>query len=202
MNLTNYSIVIRHSIREPIFDVHDSYRQLLTKEGCELANKLGRDFGLFSSTFSIYHSPFPRCKQTANEIKDGIEYQNTKVVKIQEFAPLGIFYNVNFKSNADLFNKIGNEKYLQMWLNNNLSEDLVIPIKNAAQYMLNEITSLKNNSSTNIFITHDWNIFCLQSLFFNSFQEMKIPDYLDGVYFFGQSNEIHFFNKDYFFGNL
>lgn len=201
MNITNYSIVIRHSIREPIFDVHDSFRQMLTIEGCELANKLGRELGLFSKTFSIYHSPFPRCLQTANEIKKGIEYHNIKVEKIQEFEPLGIFYNVNFKSNADLFNKIGNEKYLQMWLNNNLPRDLVIPIKTSAEYMLSEISNLSNNN-TNIFITHDWNIFCLQSLFFDSFNEMKIPDYLEGVYFYGQNNEIHFFNMNYFFDNL
>ena len=196
MNTAYCSMVIRHSIREPIFDVHDSYRQELTKEGFELANKFGRGIGDCSENFSIYYSQFPRCKQTAEEIKIGIEVRNKKVGLIQEFKPLGIFYNVDFKSNADLFNRVGNEKYLSMWFNNELSVNLVMPIKNAAQYMFTEITNLKDRNRTNIFITHDWNIFCLQSLFFNSFYEMRIPDYLEGIYFYGNNREINFINKD------
>ena len=42
MDIHGKYLIIRHSIREPITDAKDSYSQLLTPEGIELAKTLGK----------------------------------------------------------------------------------------------------------------------------------------------------------------
>lgn len=181
MDIHNHHIVIRHSIREKITDVNDSYRQLLTPEGIELAKQLGKVFSLHSDNFTFYYSPVPRCEQTAFSIKEGIESQNKKVSNVVSFEPLGGFFNRNFKSIADLCHQSGHHQYLQMWYENKVSPDIVMPCSEAANFMFNEITNTNHENITKVFITHDWNLFCLQSLFKKSVKEMEVPNYLEGI---------------------
>lgn len=201
MNVENNFLVIRHSIREKITDVNDSYRQRLTEEGIELARQLGKTLSKHSDNFTFYHSPVPRCEETANSIKEGIESQNKNVFKVTAFEPLGGFFNRDFKTIADLCHQTGHEKYLQDWYGNKVSPEIVMPCSEAANFMFNEITNTNHENTTKVFITHDWNLFCLQSLFRQSVAEMEIPNYLEGIIIsndkktFNPFKQAHFINK-------
>ncbi len=177
MKIHGKYLIIRHSIREPITDAKDSYRQLLTPEGIELAKTLGETVSLYSDTFTFFHSPVPRCEQTATSIKDGIEINAKQTVDIKPFDPLKGFFYRNWDYCAELMNT---RDFTKKWFANEIPPEFIMPIKEAGEMMLNEITSIKDDNTTKIFITHDWNIFCLRSLFFNSYEEMEVPTYLEG----------------------
>ena len=112
MDMHGKYLIIRHSIREPITDAKDSYRQLLTPEGIELAKTLGKTLSLYSDTFTFFHSPVPRCKQTATSIKDGIEINAKQTVDIKPFDPLKGFFYRNWEYCAELMNT---QEFTKKW---------------------------------------------------------------------------------------
>ena len=193
MDIHGKYLIIRHSIREPITDAKDSYRQLLTPEGIELAKTLGKTVSLCSDTFSFFHSPVPRCEQTATSIKDGIEINAKQTVDIKPFDPLKGFFYRNWDYCAELMNT---QEFTKKWFANEIPSEFIMPIREAGEMMLNEITSIKDDNTTKIFITHDWNIFCLRSLFFNSYEEMEVPTYLEGILVSGDKKYFKRLNKN------
>ena len=195
MDIHGKYLIIRHSIREPITDAKDSYRQLLTPEGIELAKTLGKTVSLYSDTFSFFHSPVPRCEQTATSIKDGIEINAKQTVDIKPFDPLKGFFYRNWEYCAELMNT---QEFTKKWFADEIPPECIMPIKEAGEMMLNEITSIKDDNTTKIFITHDWNIFCLRSLFFNSFEEIEVPTYLEGILVSGDKKLLQTFKQEYF----
>ena len=195
MDIHGKYLIIRHSIREPITDAKDSYRQLLTPEGIELAKTLGKTVSLYSDTFSFFHSPVPRCEQTATSIKDGIEINAKKTVDIKPFDPLKGFFYRNWDYCAELMNT---QEFTKKWFANEIPSEFIMPIREAGEMMLNEITSIKDDNTTKIFITHDWNIFCLRSLFFNSYEEMEVPTYLEGILVSGDKKLLQTFKQEHF----
>ena len=195
MDMHGKYLIIRHSIREPITDAKDSYRQLLTPEGIELAKTLGKTLSLYSDTFTFFHSPVPRCKQTATSIKDGIEINAKQTVDIKPFDPLKGFFYRNWEYCAELMNT---QEFTKKWFADEIPPECIMPIKEAGEMMLNEITSIKDDNTTKIFITHDWNIFCLRSLFFNSFEEIEVPTYLEGILVSGDKKLLQTFKQEYF----
>lgn len=195
MDIHGKYLIIRHSIREPITDAKDSYRQLLTPEGIELAKTLGKTVSLYSDTFSFFHSPVPRCEQTATSIKDGIEINAKQTVDIKPFDPLKGFFYRNWDYCAELMNT---QEFTKKWFANEIPSEFIMPIREAGEMMLNEITSIKDDNTTKIFITHDWNIFCLRSLFFNSYEEMEVPTYLEGILVSGDKKLLQTFKQEHF----
>ena len=195
MDIHGKYLIIRHSIREPITDAKDSYRQLLTPEGIELAKTLGKTVSLYSDTFSFFHSPVPRCEQTATSIKDGIEITAKQTVDIKPFDPLKGFFYRNWDYCAELMNT---QEFTKKWFANEIPSEFIMPIREAGEMMLNEITSIKDDNTTKIFITHDWNIFCLRSLFFNSYEEMEVPTYLEGILVSGDKKLLQTFKQEHF----
>ena len=201
MNIDKNYLVIRHSIREEITDVNDSYRQLLTKEGTKLARKLGKFLSEYSSTFSLYYSPIPRCEETALFIKKGIESKNKKVVNISSFEHLGGFFNRDFKAIAELCNQGGHLEYLKNWFENKIDPKIVMPYSEAANLMFKKITDINLDHATKIFITHDWTLFCLKSLFIKTFEKIEIPNYLEGLIINIDKKKFSLFKQEYFINN-
>jgi len=126
MDIHDKYIIIRHSIREPITDAKDSYRQRLTDEGIVLAQHLGKTLSLHSDNFTFYHSPVPRCEQTATSIRDGIATNSKQTLDIKPFEPLAGFFYRNWDYCADLMNK---NEFTRKWFANEIPTDCIMPIK-------------------------------------------------------------------------
>lgn len=199
MDIQGQFIIIRHSIREPITDAKDSYRQRLTDEGIELANHLGKTLSLHSDDFTFFHSPVPRCEQTATSIRDGITTNSKRILDIRPFEPLAGFFYRNWDYCAELMNR---QEFTKKWFANEIPPDCIIPIKEAGNFMLNEITRHNDASVTKIFITHDWNVFCLKSLFFQTYEEMEVPTYLEGIVVSGDKQNFRTFKQEHFINTL
>jgi hypothetical protein len=98
-----------------------------------------------------------------------------------------------FFINWDYCSKLVNQQcFLEKWFAGEISTDHIIPIKDAANKMFNNIVSQQNKYVTNIFITHDFNIFCLRSLYSKMFKDIEYPDYLDGLII---SNDMKYFEN-------
>jgi hypothetical protein len=198
MDIHDKYIIIRHSIREPITDAKDSYRQRLTDDGIMLAQHLGKTLSLHSDNFTFFHSPVPRCEQTATSIRDGIATNSKQTLDIKPFEPLAGFFYRNWDYCADLMNK---NEFTRKWFANEIPIDCIMPIKDAADIMLTGITSNSHDSVTKIFITHDFNVFCLKSLFFDTYEEMEVPTYLEGIVISGDRNNFRTFKQEHFIKN-
>jgi broad specificity phosphatase PhoE len=195
MDLHDKFIIIRHSIREPITDAKDSYRQRLTEEGILLAKQLGNKLSLYSDNFTFYHSPVPRCEQTATFIRDGVYTNRKNTLEVNPFEPLAGFFYRNWDYCAELMNK---NEFTQRWFANEIPSDFIIPIKEAAEIMLTNIIKKEQKNVTKIFITHDFNVFCLRSLFFNTYEEMEVPAYLEGIVISGDRKSFQTFRQEHF----
>jgi hypothetical protein len=199
MDIQGQFIIIRHSIREPITDAKDSYSQRLTDEGVTLAKHLGKTLSLHTDDFTFFHSPVPRCEQTATSIRDGITINSKRTLDIRPFEPLAGFFYRNWDYCAELMNR---QEFTKKWFANEIPTDCIMPIKEAGNFMLNEITSHNYDSVTKIFITHDWNVFCLKSLFFQTYEEMEVPTYLEGIVVSDNKQNFRTFKQEHFINNL
>lgn len=198
MDIDKKYLILRHSIREPITDAKDSYRQRLTDEGILLAHHLGKTLSYHSDNFTFFHSPVPRCEQTATSISEGILTNKKQTIEIKPFEPLAGFFYRNWDYCAELMNK---QEFTNKWFANEIPTDCIMPIKEAANKMFNEITSHNNDNVTNIFITHDFNVFCLKSLFFDRYEEMEVPTYLEGIIVSGDRKHFRTFKQEHFVNN-
>jgi hypothetical protein len=184
------NIVIRHSIREPIMNAQDSQRQKLTKEGVLLAQRLGKQIALYADNFAIFHSPVFRCEQTAIEIVNGIyAYSKNIYTTIESMNLLGGFYFHNWDYCSKLIDK---KCFLEKWFANEIPVKYILPIKDTAYAMLNKIVDKEHSNVTRLFITHDFNIFCIRSLYSKVFKDIEYPDYLDGLII---SNDMNYFEN-------
>jgi len=188
LKIDKQNLIIRHSIREHITDAQDSQRQELTKEGVVLAQQLGKQLALYSDGFSLFHSPILRCKQTAVEIGNGILSCSKNVNKIEQMDLLVGFFVINWDYCAKLMNQ---QCFLNKWFADEISTEYIMPIKDAANTMLNNIINQQNNL-TNIYVTHDFNIFSLRALHSKAFEDVEYPDYLDGLII---SNDMSYFEN-------
>jgi len=198
MDIQNKNLIIRHSIREPIKDAKDSMWQLLTEEGKELARTLGKKLAQHSPAFSIYHSPVERCRQTAECIKQGIISGFSQKVEINELDALKGFFYLNWDYCTNLMN---NQVFTQKWFHDEIPDTYIIPIEHAAEIMMDEIISNHKPGTTNIFITHDWNIFCLKSLYYDRYDQMEVPGYLEGIIVDNNRKMKQIFKKALFAGD-
>ena len=82
----NVKVYMRHSIRFDNPPDGDYSKLLLTPEGIEIANRIGRDLDFPVGYF--YSSPVERCIQTATEIAKGKGIENPVIEKVREFAHL------------------------------------------------------------------------------------------------------------------
>ena len=195
MNINGKYLIIRHSIREPIIDAKDSYRQKLTTEGILLANKLGSVLALHSDSFIFFHSPVPRCEQTALAINEGILSNKKQVLSINPMENLAGFFYRNWEYCAELMNK---QEFTSKWFDNEIPQESIIPISETAKIMLNSILLNNYENITKIFITHDFNIFCLKSLFRKLYEEVTIPNYLEGIVLTENVNDFWVFEQKHF----
>ena len=195
MDIHGQYIILRHSIREPITDAKDSYRQRLTDEGIILAQHLGRTFSQHSDNFTFFHSPVPRCEETATSIKQGLASNGKQTLDIRPFEPLAGFFYRNWEHCAELMNR---QEFTKRWFADEIPTDCIMPIREAATIMLNEITNHVHDNVTKVFITHDFNVFCLKSLFFNTYEEMEVPTYLEGLIVSDNKKDFRTFKQEHF----
>jgi phosphohistidine phosphatase SixA len=165
----------------------------LTNNGKLDAHKLGQSLARYNP-MNIYHSPVPRCMQTAESIFDGIVSCNVSATIVGHLLELGGPYITStWDTIVKSIEELGHSMFLRKWFDNELPSNLIMSLPEAAHVQLNILVNqLQSGNSSSINITHDWNIMIVREYYFNlRHEDIGDPDYLDGVCAYFQQDRLH-----------
>lgn len=177
-----FSILVRHAERQAIENVVNNSEIGLTKKGEEHSFEFGKSLSILSP-IEIFHGPSDRCMQTAKFISKGI-LMNKGGCRIKgDKAILGGFYNIDNNSINQIIEKHGLKVFVRKWFNEELPEDIILSVKQAAKNELQEmIDQLDLKEASFINITHGRNIAILREWLFGRHNIDLDPVYpLDGI---------------------
>lgn len=186
------SLIIRHAERDSIEDMQNALNALLTEKGKTDAFDLGKTMSKLGS-FNLYHSPVERCRQTAECIVNGINSERKRSRLVGQNIDLGGPYVVgDFFELVSLINKHGFPNLTRLWFDGKISDKLLMPLDAAAKTQVKILKEqIKNEVSSTINVSHDWNIMLLREYFFNlTHENMGMPDFLDGMALYCQNGRI------------
>lgn len=186
------AIMIRHAERHPIGKIINALEVELTDRGKTDAYKLGRMLARFCPV-NIFHSPVPRCKQTADSIFDGIQSIDSRAQVSGYMLDLGGPYITgDWNSIATAIEQHGHNQFIRRWFNNELPSSLIMSLPEAAHIQLKIIISqLTSSTLSSINITHDWNIMILREYYFHlRHEDIGDPVFLDGIHAFLSDGKI------------
>ncbi len=182
------AVLLRHPPRGEPKDREEGYASIpLTPEGEKMAFELGRELSK-DALVRVFHSPIPRCKETARCMIEGIASRGGSAVLMGERDFLGPQFITGPKDMGAMIGKIGESGFAREWLNRKLDKRIMDDPYNVASNVINGlVTSLQEKNDLcriDIHVTHDWNILPVRDLLLNVRHEaMGWPDYLDGVVF-------------------
>jgi phosphohistidine phosphatase SixA len=178
------ALIIRHAERYPIERMINALEVQLTDRGKIDSYKLGEKLAGFCP-INIYHSPVPRCIQTAESIYEGIQSLDSRAKVSGYLLELGGPYITgDWSAIAASLEELGHTQFIRRWFDNELPPSLIMSLQEAAliqlKILLNQLISTQVSS---INVTHDWNIMILREYYFKlKHEEIGDPDFLDGLY--------------------
>ncbi len=190
---TPIAIMIRHAERYPINNMANALELLLTTKGKEDALILGQSLSRYSP-LTIYHSPVPRCKETADSIRDGIIRANQQAtIEGFLFDLGGPYITGDWYAVVKAIEEIGHTLFIRKWFNDELPTNLIMPLPEAARIQLTILVNqLRSKTCSTINVTHDWNIMIMREYFLHlRHEDIGDPDYLDGVFAFYENSRLH-----------
>jgi hypothetical protein len=146
------------------------------------------------SPIKLYHSPVPRCAQTAESILAGIMKENHKAELAGFMLELGGPYITgNWDEIVKSIERYGHSVFIRKWFDNELPPALIMPLPDAARSQLNILAGqLRSGGTSTINVTHDWNIMIFREYFFDlKHEDIGDPDYLDGLCAYLDDSALH-----------
>jgi len=180
------ALLIRHAERFPIVDATDPTRAELNPAGRAAAEALGARLEGFSC-LRLFHSPVPRCQQTAECIARGAESAGLDVTLEGPQDPLGIDYILDLAEAGRLTARHG-DHFVRLWFSGKISAGVIRPAAEIAAEKLAYLTARLDDAAApgrlDVHISHDWNTIILRELMLGvRHEEAGWLDYLDGVAF-------------------
>jgi len=192
------AIIIRHAERHAIDDMTNALQILLTEDGHRDSFNLGTELSEFNPG-NIFHSPVPRCRETAEAINEGlVEAGVESIVSGHLFDLGGPYLKGDWHEVVKLTTELGPLPFVRKWFSNELPKGLMLSLEQSAKVGLQVlIDQLRSGKGTTINISHDWNIMVLREYYFDlSHEEIGVPDFLDGMAAFIEGNSLHLFYHD------
>jgi phosphohistidine phosphatase SixA len=184
--------MIRHAERHPIDRMINALEIQLTEKGKKDSYQLGEMLAPFCP-INIYHSPVPRCKQTADNIYDGIISVKMPATVSGYLLDLGGPYITgDWTAISASIETQGHTQFIRKWFNGELPPSLIMSLPDAAliqlKILINQLTSSRISSLN---ITHDWNIMIVREYYFKlKHEEIGDPGFLDGLYAYISHGEL------------
>jgi len=177
------SFILRHAERYSFKDRMNPVEARLTDRGMSDAYDLGRDLKDLTPAV-LYHSPVPRCRQTAEKILDGMCPDKKDGVLGGFLSDLGGPYILGpWPDIAALQNEAGVSCFLRKWFDGDISDDLLMPVDQVAGRLVRLLADqLDTDEGVIINVTHDWNLMTILEYFFGlKHEDIGTPDFLDGL---------------------
>lgn len=182
---------IRHAERYPIDDMKDALQIRLTGKGHIDSMNLGKELAPHGP-FSLFHSPVPRCMETAQMINDGITSSGIESKLSGELLELGGPYvKGDWVELVKRTREAGPSAFVRQWFDTDQHDDLMVPLETAAETSLAFLQDQLETLSTSVInVSHDWNIMILREYFFQiRHEDYGMPDFLDGLALFNDSGK-------------
>jgi len=178
-------LLIRHAERFPVTDRPNHSAVMLTDQGKRDARALGASVGRRFRSTTVWHSPIPRCRETAESLVVGATESGGRA---QLGGPLGwlggdliggdpIWVNEQIAVN-------GPEAFLRLWFDGEYSRQQIAPLQEAAALQMGQVLRQLQNSRSSVVadITHDWNLMLLREHYLRlRHEDVGVPAYLDSV---------------------
>jgi hypothetical protein len=172
--------LLRHAERGPVTDIGTHASVLLTERGLLDARLLGGLIGRRFGPAAVWHSPVPRCRQTAEALAEG-----AGAAVAGPLAWLGgdfiggepAWINAQFAAS-------GHDGFLRLWFDGAYPPARIAPLSEAAGYEMRQAIGHLDASTVplSIGVTHDWNLLLLRERYLGlRHEEVGLPSYLDSV---------------------
>jgi len=186
------SLLIRHAERYPIEDMKDALQIRLTEKGHADSKNLGINLAPFGP-FSVYHSPVPRCMETAQMIFQGLSLDDTESSLNGDLLELGGPYvKGDWLELVRRTRSEGPSNFIRQWFDTSQHDDIMVSLKEAALFSISFLKEQLIKSKTSVInVSHDWNLMILREYFFDlRHEDVGMPDFLDGVALFNKGESL------------
>ncbi|MHA1147584.1 MAG: histidine phosphatase family protein [Promethearchaeota archaeon] len=174
-------LFIRHSHRKESNNAKELKKLGLTSMGCEIAKIFGTLLPK-ERKIRLFHSPSPRCVETARKIQEGFQEIGGISENLGAVSPLNdVKSSKGFIASQTLINP--GFEFIERWHDKYYSNMDIIPF---SEYCINVHKKIMENSKSteesglNIHITHDLFIIALRKGFFNLISDLKWVSFLGG----------------------
>ena len=194
------SLLLRHAHRYPIpKGVIEHQNVPLTMKGRQRAREFGENLPL-SYSISLFHSPIPRCQETAEYVMKGFQHTggSAKVMGEQDFLRINL---VDQREMVRILDKIGHQQFGYRWLKGQIDETIIESPEKVASKTIKGVLALmktEDNNKMDIHITHDLNILAVQDLIAPVPNEhFEWPAYLNGIIFTQNADNVTLIQKQF-----
>jgi len=174
-------LFLRHSHRKSSNDPLELQKLGLTAKGHEIAKIFGTSLPKKRS-LQIYHSPSPRCQETAESILEGFRKIGRSSKLMGSTSPLN-----NTKSNRGFITtqalKYRGIKFIQHWHDDFFHKDSIVPFSDYCTNVYKQIKDDLNKTQPggiNVHVSHDLFIIGLRYGWFNQITENEWVSFLSG----------------------
>ncbi len=180
------AVLIRHAHRRPIpKGVVDHVGVPLTRQGRRRAFAFGAQLPL-SYALRLYHSPVPRCKETAECILQGFHSKGGSgdVMGAQDFL---FIHLVDQRAMVRILDDLGHHRFGYRWLKGAFDAAVIEDPRDVASNTIHGVLALMDGDGAkriDIHVTHDLNLLAVREWIAPVPNEhFEWPGYLAGVLF-------------------
>ncbi len=189
------ALIVRHSIRETIYDARNGHNVPLTPEGKDLAYRFGQELPN-DRIIRLFPSPVPRCQETAEQIAKGIQSRKGEVVIQGEKGFLGCTFMKDPGAALALVNSLKGPEFIKQWFEGGIDRSVMDSPDNGVADMIRPIMNSQGkecSDAIDIFVSHDWNIIILNAFTEQDYTgDVTWPDYLEGILVIFKQNDLTF----------
>ncbi len=178
-------LLVRHAERTEITDMRNQAEARLTDQGMIDATLFGHALGASFGPIEMWHSPIPRCRQTADAITGGVE-RNGGTVRLEgELGWLsGDFVDIDPGWANEQVRTIGAGSFMRKWFDGDYPGDMISSLDAAAVAQMKFVLRQLEHSDSPVIVdvTHDWNLMFLREYYLNlRHEQVGMPPFLDMV---------------------
>lgn len=174
-------LILRHSYRKKLNRVDELLNLGITSQGYEVAKKLGTNLPK-ARPIRLYHSVVPRCRETAEAIKEGFEISSGKAEMKGVLEPLFKIGENAEKFSEEVLNRTP-RVFIARWVAGLYPPNIMKPFtsycQNAAKVIWTQLEKAPSKC-IDVHITHDTHLVALKWGWFGLPLASEWPSFLGG----------------------
>ena len=178
-------LLVRHAERSAITDIRSQSAAGLTDQGRSDSVVYGRMLAHRFVDVVVWHSPIPRCRETADLLIAGAS-ELGGTLRIGGALPwlAGNFIGGNPQWINDQIAASGHDGFVRQWFDGRYSQQDITPLQECSRFVMSQVRIQldRPEATVTVDVTHDWVLLFLREAVLGlRHEEVGIPLYLDSV---------------------